>query len=90
MLNIDVTTITQAGVVRNVRTYVHMFEWHPGAKDQDLLIKNAAGKILYQVRSAGAAPNGESQYVEWKKIGGVCNGVTVETIGGGTLHMYTG
>jgi hypothetical protein len=86
----DVLAITQAATISASRVMVHQFVWHPAAIDNDLLITDTAGHILYKCRAMGAAPNGEDGYVCSQSINAICLGLIVATLDGGTLYVFTG
>jgi hypothetical protein len=88
--NVHVITSARTIADNYSRVMIHALEWHPSAADDDLMVKDSAGNILFKARAQGAAPNGEVAYVTWKSINAICLGLVVETIDGGTLYVYTG
>jgi hypothetical protein len=87
---VHVITSAQTIAASYARVMVHQFVWHPSAANDDLLITDTDGNILYKVRAQGAAPNGEAAYVCWQSINAICRGLIVATIDGGTLYVFTG
>lgn len=88
--NVHVVTVAQTIAAGVSRVMVHALEWHPSAENDDLLVTDGAGNMLFKARAAGAAPNGETAYVAWKALNAICLGLIVSTIDGGTLYIYTG
>lgn len=70
---------------------IDYMEWHPVAADQDLLIKNEHGKVLWQIRSQGIAVNHESDGIEKMPYleGTIVHAINIVTIDAGTLYIYT-
>ena len=87
---VHVVTIAETIASGTTRVMVHALEWHPAAADNDLMVKDGSGNIIFKARAAGGAPNGEVAYVAWKALNAICLGLVVETIDGGTLYIYTG
>jgi hypothetical protein len=88
--NVHVVTSAQTIASGSQRVMVHQFVWHPSAENDDLLITDTAGNILYKCRAMGAAPNGEVAYVCWQALNAICLGLVVSVMDGGTLYIYTG
>ena len=84
---ITIDTAEDKTGLRNIK----FMEWHPAAADNDLLVTDSAGTILWKCRAVAAATNGESYAVEEKEFNlqGV-DGIYIATIEGGTLYIFQG
>jgi len=83
-------TFTTTGTKYPQPFFLQMIEYHPAAADNDLLITDLNSQVLYKVRAAGAAANGESSYVEAKAFSCFVNGLIISTIDGGTVYIHAG
>lgn len=76
------------GTTRNgEKVFIERMEWAPNAVDNDLIIKDGAGKVIWQVRAIYAAANHESAGLEKFDSPGWYDGFWLDTIDGGTLHV---
>ena len=63
--------------------------WYPAAADNDLVVKDSLGNILWVTRAITGAPNYESSGAEYiNDLDKWVNGINVETIDGGVLKIY--
>lgn len=69
--------------------FVDYFEWHPNAADDDLLVQDGAGNVLFARRAIYGAPNHEAAGVEKsERFGRPVYGINIVTIDGGTLYVH--
>lgn len=64
--------------------------WEPAAADDDLVVKDSHGNILWQIRASAGCP-GHEDFAQ-QKSEHMCrwvNGINIETIDGGMLYIYT-
>lgn len=75
---------------KTIQAFIHHFEWFPAAANDDIVVKDNYGNILFECRATSGAPNLESFAIEKSEIlNQWVQGVNVETIDGGTLLIYT-
>ena len=76
---------------KTIDAVLKYFEWHPNAADDDLIIKDQNGKVLWQIRASAGAPNDESAGILTNdNVGGqAVTVINVEVIDAGTLYIYT-
>ena len=60
----------------------------PNAADNDLIVKDNAGKVIWQIRAITASNNYQSSGMETFDGPFLCNGFVLDTIDAGTLKVY--
>ncbi|MCL6583044.1 MAG: hypothetical protein K6U11_05325 [bacterium] len=68
---------------------IKSLEWHPGAANDDLEIRDSLGNMLWKIRALAGAPHSESQAIEERRLDrrGV-QGINIVTISGGKLYIH--
>jgi outer membrane protein assembly factor BamB len=77
-----------AAVLSTNLVYVDKMVYIPNAADNDLIVEDNAGKVIWQVRAIAASANYESVGMETFDGPILCNGFEVATIDGGSLKVY--
>lgn len=60
----------------------------PNAADNDLIVKDNSGKVVWQIRAIAGSPNNESVGMETFPGPKLLNGFKLDTIDGGSLRVY--
>ena len=67
------------------------FMFYPAAKNNDLVITDAAGDEIWTIRGVASASNNEAFAIETKEYKAgprKCRGIYITTIDGGTLRVH--
>ena len=82
--------VDTAAVLSTDIVLLQKLTYHPAADDNDLLVVDGTGSIIWAIRGAGSANLYDSTYILSEDFGGsgkAVRGVTVTTIDGGSLHI---
>lgn len=68
---------------------IKMLEWHPGADNDDLEVRDSHGNMLWKVRASMGAPNSEDYAIQERSLNrsGVQD-IHIVTIDGGVLYIH--
>ena len=80
-----------AGVITTKLLWVQKFVFVPNASDDDLIVKDNAGEVVWQIRAVAGSPNNESVGMEEFRPSEspMCvSGLNLDTIDGGSLRVY--
>ncbi len=82
---IEIDTAENKTGVYNIKS----IEWHPGAANDDLEVRDSLGNMLWKIRALTGALHGESHAIEERSIDrrGV-QGINIVTIDGGKLYIH--
>lgn len=70
--------------------WIDRMDWAPAALDNDLVVKDGDGNLIWEVRAIGSSTNNESNYIEyWTNPHPEVpfNGFTLYTLDAGTLKV---
>jgi hypothetical protein len=77
-----------AGVITTSNIWMEKMVYVPNAADNDLIVKDNGGNIVWSIRAIASAANNESTGMEHFDGPLLLNGFNLDTIDGGTLRVY--
>jgi hypothetical protein len=78
--------------VHDAPLLIERMDFYPTDADQDCIVQDGSGHIIWSVRSKAGAPNNEVYGIEsWENIGGrPFHGLRLHTLTAGVLHVKIG
>jgi len=89
----DLDTASTTVPIWNGPVFIDSMDWAPNAKDNDLVIQDGTGNLIWEVRAVGPSPNNESNYIEyWTNPNPEMpfQGFMLHTMDGGTIKVQEG
>lgn len=77
-----------AGVLSKNNVWLEKMVYVPNAADNDLIVKDNAGLVVWQVRAIAGSSNNESVGMETFDGPMLMNGFNLDTIDAGSLRVY--
>lgn len=77
-----------AGVITKNNVWLEKMVYVPNAADNDLIVEDNAGLVVWQVRAIAASANNESVGMETFEGPMLMNGFELATIDAGSLRVY--